>query len=109
MIVYSDGVLCAFDLLRTPPVCVVGLLFAPGSCGWDLLQSPTQAQPVVASPWPVTSYPSSYYGSLCLLALRLSVLFFPGPFFISWALGFSLAVFLPALPLLILFFLAISG
>jgi hypothetical protein len=32
MIVYSRGYLCAFVFLRVPSICVVGLLFPPGSC-----------------------------------------------------------------------------
>jgi hypothetical protein len=77
--------------------------------GWDLLRSLLQARLVVSTPWPTTSYLSSRSRSLSSLALHLSVLFFPGPFFISWELRFPLAGFLPTLPLLLLFFLEILG
>jgi hypothetical protein len=36
VIIYSSGVLWAFDFLRAPPIYVVGLLFAPIFCGLDL-------------------------------------------------------------------------
>jgi hypothetical protein len=36
MIVYSGSVLCAFDFLRVPPICVAGLLFPLVPVCWDL-------------------------------------------------------------------------
>jgi hypothetical protein len=78
--------------------------FSPVPMGWDLLWSLTCDRSISVAPFPASSYPSSCSVSLSSLSLHLSVLFFPGPFFISWELGFLEVVFLPALPLLLLLF-----
>jgi hypothetical protein len=76
---------------------------------WDLLLSLAWARPVVAAPRPDVYSPSSPSGPLFYLALCLSVLSCLGPFLVYWALGFSEAAFLPALPLLLLFFFILPG
>jgi hypothetical protein len=109
MIVYSGSVLCAFIFLRAPPIYGVGLLFPLGSCELGLVWSLALPQPIFVVLWLVAYSPFSPSGSLSSMCLRLFVLFLSGPSFISWALGFFEAVFLPSLPLLLLFFLASPG
>jgi hypothetical protein len=77
--------------------------------GWDLLLSLAQTRLIVAAPWLAASYPSFHSRLLSSLSLLLSVLPCLGSFLFSWALGFPKAVFLPTLPLLLLFFLALPG
>jgi hypothetical protein len=108
MTVYSGGVLiplnsCVCLLFAWLAYC---LFLVP--VGWDLLWSLAQAWPVAVAPCPAVAYPSFDSGSLSSLALRLSALFFPGLFFISWALEFPLAGSPHALPLLLLFFSTIT-
>jgi hypothetical protein len=66
-------------------------------------------QPVSAVLWLVVYSPFSPSGSLSSLALRLPMLSFPGPFFVSWEPKFILDGFLPTLPLLLLLFPTLLG
>jgi hypothetical protein len=66
-------------------------------------------QSIFVVPWSDVFSPSSPSRFLSSLVLHLSMLDFLGPFLVTWALGFPKVVFPPALPLLLLFFLALPG